>query len=127
MGKKLSEEIEEFMKENCPGPQLGRLSFIGHSLGGLIIRAAIPYLEKYKLKFHGFMTLCTPHLGCMFSQSKLLSTGIWVLKNLKKSHVLDQLMMSDTADPKESVLFKLSMTSRFDSFKHVVLVSSQQD
>ena len=67
MGEKLSQEIEEFMKENCPGPELGRLSFIGHSLGGLIIRAAIPFLDKYKPKFHGFLTLCTPHLGCMFN------------------------------------------------------------
>ena len=88
MGQKLSKEILGFIKENCPGNQLGRLSFIGHSLGGLIIRAAFPYLDKYYSKFHGFLSLCSPHLGCIYTSSKLLSTGIWVLNNIKKSKVI---------------------------------------
>ena len=67
MGSKLALEIMAYAKENCPGSQLGRISFIGHSLGGLIIRAAFPFLEALKPKFHGFLSLCTPHLGCMFS------------------------------------------------------------
>jgi len=47
MGKRLAEEVHQYIRESCPGSQLGRLTFIGHSLGGLIIRAALPYLEKY--------------------------------------------------------------------------------
>ena len=85
MSYKLSEEVHGYIRENCPGKQLGRLTFIGHSLGGLIIRAAMPYLEKYKEKMHGLLTLCSPHLGCMYHQSKLFSTGMWVLKNWKKN------------------------------------------
>lgn len=40
MGSKLSTELRKFIQDNCPGSSLGRISFIGHSLGGLIIRAA---------------------------------------------------------------------------------------
>lgn len=47
MGEKLSTEIINFISENCPENTLGRLSFIGHSLGGLIIRASLPFLDKY--------------------------------------------------------------------------------
>ena len=31
----------------CPGKILGKLSFIGHSLGGIIIRASLPYLAEF--------------------------------------------------------------------------------
>lgn len=107
MGKLLSEEIHDYIDENCPGSQLGRISFIGHSLGGLIIRAALPYLDKLKVKMHGFLTLCSPHLGCTYN-NKLLSFGIQVLKNLKKSQVLDQLTMADNSIPEHTTLYKLS-------------------
>ncbi len=32
-------------------------------MGGVIIRAALPYLEEYKDKMFTLMTLSTPHLG----------------------------------------------------------------
>ena len=66
MGFKLANEIKGFANENCPGSQLGRISFIGHSLGGLIIRSSFAHLEDYFPKFHGFLSLCTPHLGCIY-------------------------------------------------------------
>lgn len=40
-----------------------RLSFFGHSLGGVLIRVAIIHLEKYYENFHSFITLATPHVG----------------------------------------------------------------
>lgn len=47
MGDKLSTEVINFITENCPENTLGRLSFVGHSLGGLIIRACLTKLDKY--------------------------------------------------------------------------------
>jgi hypothetical protein len=77
------------IKQTFPkGDDLSKLSFIGHSLGGLIIRAALPYLEKYKFKMHGFMSLCTPHLGYMYKPGKLFSAGMWVMKKWNKSPCL---------------------------------------
>lgn len=43
MGKRLSGEVIHFINDFCP-KTLGRITFIGHSLGGVIIRSALPYL-----------------------------------------------------------------------------------
>ena len=124
MGQKLSEEVHQYIRESCPGSQLGRLTFIGHSLGGLIIRAALPHLERYKEKMHGYMTLCSPHLGYMYKSSKLFTTGMWVFKNWKKSVTLNQLSMSDNKNLEKTALYRISQLSGLDWFKHVILVSS---
>jgi len=81
---------------------------VGHSLGGLIIRAALPLLEKYKDKMHGYMTLCSPHLGFMVKSSKLITTGIWFMKAWKKSVVLNQLSMSDSKIIEKTALYQIS-------------------
>ena len=47
MGSKLASEVQTFIFDNCPGNTLGRISFIGHSLGGVIIRACLSHLEDY--------------------------------------------------------------------------------
>jgi len=47
LGLNLSREVVNYVIEWCPNNSLGRLSFIGHSLGGLIIRAALPHLSKF--------------------------------------------------------------------------------
>ena len=41
MGHRLSTEILEFVSEYCPGDVMDKISFIGHSLGGIITRAAL--------------------------------------------------------------------------------------
>jgi len=60
MGEKLSTEAINFISQNCPENTLGRLSFVGHSLGGLIIRACLPYLDKYQDKMFTYASLSTP-------------------------------------------------------------------
>jgi alpha-beta hydrolase superfamily lysophospholipase len=103
------------------------LTFIGHSLGGLIIRAALPLLDKYKDKMYGYMSLCSPHLGYMYKSSKLFTTGMWVLKAWKKSVVLNQLSMTDSKNIEQSTLYLLSQQKGFEWFKNIILVSSFQD
>lgn len=47
MGKRLADEVLsylDFCQEEDPSFMLGRISFIAHSLGGLIIRAGLPHL-----------------------------------------------------------------------------------
>jgi hypothetical protein len=127
MGMKLSEEVIAYIRESCPGSQLGRLSFICHSLGGLITRAALPLLSQYKDKFHGYMSFCSPHLGYMYKAGTLFSAGMWVLKSWKKSVVLNQLSMTDEKDLEKTTLYKLSQKEGFEWFKNMILVSSYQD
>jgi triacylglycerol esterase/lipase EstA (alpha/beta hydrolase family) len=45
MGVKLAHEINQHITEYCPGNCLNKISFIAHSLGGVISRAALPYLQ----------------------------------------------------------------------------------
>ena len=67
MGVRLSQEVNAYITQYCPGSTLGRISFIAHSLGGLIARAALPYLEEHADKMYNFFTLSTPHLGYMYN------------------------------------------------------------
>jgi triacylglycerol esterase/lipase EstA (alpha/beta hydrolase family) len=127
MGKKLAKEINEFISEWCSESILGKISFLGHSLGGIIVRAALPYLEKYKDKMWTFVTLSCPHLGYMYASNTIMTAGMWLLKQWKKSKCLAQLTMTDTKDSKESYLYKLSQKQGFNWFKNVFLISSYQD
>jgi len=46
MGERLAKEVKNYIAEWCPD-LLTKLSFIGHSLGGVIIRSALPHLQEY--------------------------------------------------------------------------------
>ncbi len=46
MGQRLAEEVKRWIKDWCPKDNFTKISFVGHSLGGLLIRAALPHLEK---------------------------------------------------------------------------------
>lgn len=79
-------EITEFIKENSLN--IGRLSFIGHSLGGIIIRASLKYLMAFKDKMHLYISLSSPHLGYMYNSNRIIDAGMWVLKKWSKSKCL---------------------------------------
>lgn len=108
MGIRFADEVRTFIKEYCPGSELGRLSFIGHSLGGLIIRAGLPYLEEFKDAMHLYMSFSSPHLGYMYNSSKIIDAGLWLLKKWKKSQSLVQLSMTDSKKLEDTFLYKLS-------------------
>ena len=110
MGERLAKEIKKYVIEFCPGTNLSKLSFVGFSLGGLIIRAALSHLESLKSKFHTYISLSTPHLGYMYhgNANKLFDTGMWFLKKWNKAKSLAQLSMSGADKVKDQCLFKLS-------------------
>jgi len=126
MGNRLAKEVCKYISD-CLSNNPPRISFIGHSLGGIIIRTALPNLEKYKNRMQAFITLSTPHLGCIHQSSKLIGVGMWIFKKWKSSISLDELAMSDHKDLKETFMYKLSKTKGLEWFKHVVLVSSYLD
>lgn len=125
MGARLSKELISYLTEFYP-MKAPSISFIGHSLGGLIIRAALPYLECISDKMHLYMSLSTPHLGFMYS-TKILDAGMWLLKKFKKILSLSQLCLEDSAKPEGSFLYALSKANGLEWFNYVVLVSSLQD
>jgi len=67
MGVRLAQEVSSFISQYCPGSSLGKISFIAHSLGGLITRAALPYLEEFSDKMYNYFSLSSPHLGYMYN------------------------------------------------------------
>lgn len=84
MGEKLALEVKKWIKEWCPKDNFSKLSFIGHSLGGIIIRAALPHLIKYKDKMFTYLSLGSPHLSYTLSSSKVVDTGLWFIRKWKK-------------------------------------------
>jgi len=127
MGKKLATEVKSYIKEWNNGLIFKKISFIGHSIGGVIIRAALPNLEEFKDKFWLYLSLSSPHLGYVFSDSTLIKTGMWVLKRWKGSKSLEQFMQNDNKDLNETCLYKLSEYNGLNWFKYVYLLSSHQD
>ena len=44
----LANEIRDFIYKWAPGNKLGRISFLAHSLGGVIVRSALTELSEFK-------------------------------------------------------------------------------
>ena len=127
MGRKLAEEVMDYIKDFCPGSALGRLSFIGYSLGGVIARESLKHLGAYHSKFHTFVTLSSPHMSFLYSSSSLIDAGMWLIKKVKKSDSLTQLTMSDASKLEDSFLYKLADSEHIQTFKNIVLFGSDQD
>ncbi|XP_011334677.2 uncharacterized protein LOC105277768 isoform X1 [Ooceraea biroi] len=106
-----------------------KVSFIGHSLGTIIIRSALtrPQLRPLLPRLHTFLSLSGPHLGTLYNTSGLVNAGMWFMQKWKKSGSLLQLAMKDAPDVRRSFMFRLSQKSNLQKFKHVLLCGSAQD
>merc|ERR1719336_1500802 len=127
MGQRLAQEVVNYICDWCPGSALGRLSFVAHSMGGLITRAALPLLHEYSSKMFTFLTFSSSHLGILQDKISLFNTGFWVLKKWRQSTFLQQVSMTDHDDPRETLLYKLSKGKGLEFFQNVVLVSCYED
>ncbi|XP_048453254.1 protein FAM135A isoform X2 [Rhincodon typus] len=108
---------------------VSKISFIGHSLGNLIIRSVLTRqrFKFYLNKLHTFLSLSGPHLGTLYNSSTLVNTGLWFMQKWKKSGSLLQLTCRDHSDPRQTFLYKLSKKAGLHYFKNVVLIGSLQD
>jgi hypothetical protein len=127
MGIRLAQEVVNYIMDWCPGPALGRLSFVAHSIGGLIVRAALPLLHEYSSKMHTILTFSSPHVGYFLNHLSLFHVGLQVLQAWRQSQCLSQICMADNPDMKETFMYKLSKSPGLEYFQHVVLVSSPSD
>ncbi|KAM4694769.1 protein FAM135A isoform 1-T1 [Discoglossus pictus] len=127
MTDRLLDEIKQYIK--IYNLVISRISFIGHSLGNLIIRSVLsrPRFKCYLNKLHTFLSLSGPHLGTLYNSSALVNTGLWFMQKWKKSGSLLQLTCRDHSDPRQTFLYKLSKKPGLEHFRNVVLVSSLQD
>lgn len=72
------------------------INFVCHSLGGIIGRASLKYLQLHKERFNQFVSLCSPHLGYLYHSSALISTSLWILNKVKKDPSMIELTLSDS-------------------------------
>jgi pimeloyl-ACP methyl ester carboxylesterase len=126
-GERLAHEVVNLLEGAGLVPLLAKLSFVGHSMGGLVVRAALPHLERFAGVMHSYISLSTPHLGIAGKTSKLVGIGIWFLKKWNKSTSLRQISMTDSPHRSKSYLFELSSCPGLNWFRYVVLMSSHQD
>jgi len=82
-------------------------------LGGVIIRAALPYLKPYSEKFFTFISFSSPHLGFLYSSSNLVDAGLWFMKKFMKIECIKQLTLKDSKKIEDCFLYKLS---RFEAY-----------
>ncbi|XP_045766682.1 uncharacterized protein LOC123868285 isoform X2 [Maniola jurtina] len=121
--------IQEIVTHIQNSSEPARISFVGHSLGTIIIRSALarPQMKPFLGKLHTFLSLSGPHLGTLYNSSGLVNAGMWFMQKWKKSGSLLQLSLRDTPDPRRSFLYRLSERSQLHQFKHILLCGSGQD
>ena len=134
MGKRLAAEVVSYVRDRCPSLLRaggGRLSFVGHSMGSLVVRRALqePVMRLLLPNLHTFLSLSSPHLGTLHAESQLVATGLWALLKWKKCPGLQELVLEDGrgGDIRKSVIYNLAGNGALSHFAHVILVSSPQD
>uniref|UniRef100_A0A0E9WEP4 DUF676 domain-containing protein n=1 Tax=Anguilla anguilla TaxID=7936 RepID=A0A0E9WEP4_ANGAN len=75
MTDRLLDEIVQYIQ--IYNLTISKISFVGHSLGNLIIRSVLtrPRFKYYLNKLHTFLSLSGPHLGTLYNSSALVNTG----------------------------------------------------
>jgi pimeloyl-ACP methyl ester carboxylesterase len=125
MGERMANAVADFVVKHLSyfyqDRKPGRISFIGHSMGGVVIRKAVehPRLEALRRRFHVYISLASPHLGAVFGESGLVSTGMWAMLQWKKSQALRDLGLQDgfLGDPFKSTLYSLSHNGALGHFR----------
>ncbi|KAK4276942.1 hypothetical protein QN277_015029 [Acacia crassicarpa] len=135
MGQRLAQEVASFVKRKMDKASKNgnlediRLSFVGHSIGNLIIRTAIAdsAMEPFLGHLHTYVSVSGPHLGYLYSSNSLFNSGLWLLKTLKGTQCIHQLTFTDDSDIQNTFVYKLCKQKTLGHFKHIILLSSPQD
>jgi len=93
-------------------------------MGGIIARAALPFLDKFKDQMGFFFSLSSPHLGYLNGVDTMIKAGLWVMRKTNSILSLDQLAMEDTSHLRNTFLFKLSEGGHLRNFKKIIFLSS---
>jgi len=125
LGAELAEEVQKYLLR-YEGEDI-QINFVCHSMGGLIVRAALPKLIMYKERMNRFICFASPHLGNVYSKSKLVRLGMWGFRFWYKSESLNQMAYADANNVRNTAMYELSKEPGLDWFIDVTLISSTQD
>lgn len=135
MGSRLAEEVTAFVKKKMDraarsgGYKNIKLSFVGHSIGNVILRAALTEkkMEPFLKYLYTYVSVSGPHLGYLYSSNSLFNSGLWLLKKLKGAQCIHQLTFTDDPDLEKTFFYKLCKAKTLEHFKNIILLSSPQD
>ncbi|KAH0989019.1 hypothetical protein GBA52_000502 [Prunus armeniaca] len=135
MGQRLAQEVVSFLKKKMDKVSRSgsiadiKLSFVGHSIGNVIIRTALTdsIMEPFLRYLHIYLSISGPHLGYLYSSNSLFNSGLWLLKKLKNTQCIHQLTFTDDADLQNTFFYQLCKKKTLENFKHIILLSSPQD
>lgn len=149
MGARLAKELVDYLAPmlarsqvlldtasgRAVGPQGGMslqhllsLSFVAHSQGGIVVRAALaqPVLSSLLPCCQNFVSLGSPHLGWLHGESRLVTAAMQLLRLSPACAALRELTLHGE-DPEKSSLFRLSADqNRLSHFQNVALVASKE-
>ncbi|WCJ24939.1 Protein FAM135B [Euphorbia peplus] len=135
MGLRLAQEVISFVKRKAA--KLSRsnslrdikLSFVGHSIGNVIIRSALAesIMEPFSRYLYTYISVSGPQLGYLYSSNSLFNSGMWFMKKFKGTQCIHQLTFTDEPNLKNTFFYKLCERKTLDHFKHIILISSPQD
>ncbi|KAI3464023.1 hypothetical protein Pfo_020686 [Paulownia fortunei] len=135
MGQRLAQEVVSFVKKKMDKASRSgvlrtiKLSFVGHSIGNIILRTALTdsIMEPYLRYLHTYLSVSGPHLGYLYSSNSLFNGGLWLLKKLKGTQCIHQLTFTDDPDLQNTFLYKLCKQKTLENFRNIILLSSPQD
>ena len=129
MGHRLAAEVLEALEQRTASRKNLKLSFVGHCVGTLVIRAAVadPLLNKFRPNLWSFVSFCGPHLGYRDSENKLLHTGMLLLQHLRNVKWIKEVRLTDAERLEDCYLYKLARTAGLGCFHNVFLIGSEQD
>lgn len=126
LGEKVAEEIISTLNNDYDEDEIGKISFICHSLGGLIARAAFPYLYEYFDLFYSYCSLASPHLGILNADS-FIALGAYISELFYSYDCIKELRLADDSDVESTYLFELSENEGFEYFEYIYYIASPQD
>lgn len=126
MGRNLASEIEQEMQK-YDNPDDVDISFIGYSLGGVVVRAALLHLEIFKFNMNTFISLSCPHIGHVEHGNTLAKVGMLAMNTIWHSNVIDDLFLRDNKNKRLTYLYSLSCHSGLSWFKNITLYGSTDD
>lgn len=126
-GARITQEVQSFLSQKDKLPN--KISFIGHSMGALLVRIAANSneLEPYRPLFGDFLSLCGPHSGCYYMDSDVVKAGLWFYEKWKKANSLKQLALRDSMKINETAIYKMAAEQPLGVFGRVLLVSATGD
>ncbi|CAN7937709.1 unnamed protein product [Ixodes hexagonus] len=127
LGVRLASEVAEHVKKHSRKPS--RISFIGFSMGNIIIRAALTKTELQHLHRHlyTFLSLSGPHMGTIYNTSMLINFGMWYLQRYENTDSIKQMALKDNDNIRNTYLYRLSLDKGLTKFKNVLFFGSAED